>query len=41
MYSNTGFERFFLRYKSESLTSQESIQAFCFRNKVPYNLFER
>ena len=41
MYSNSDFERFFLRYKSEALTNKESIQSFCFRNKVPYNLFEK
>lgn len=41
MYSNSDFERFFLRYKSEALTNKESIQSFCFRNKFPYNLFEK
>lgn len=41
MYSNSDFERFFLRYKSEALTNKESIQSFCFRSKVPYNLFEK
>ncbi|KAA5402051.1 hypothetical protein [Bacteroides cellulosilyticus] len=41
MYSNSDFERFFLRYKSEAFTTKESIQAFCLRNKVPYNLFEK
>lgn len=41
MYSNSDFERFFLRYKSEALTTKESIQAFCLRNNVPYNLFEK
>ena len=32
MYSNSGFEKFFLRYKPESLTNQKAIQAFCLRN---------
>lgn len=41
MYSNSDSERLFLRYKSESVASQESIQAFCLRNNVPYNLFEK
>ena len=41
MYSNSDFEHLFLRCKSESVTGQESIQAFCLRNKVPYNLFEK
>lgn len=41
MYSNSDFENFFLRYKSEAVISKESIQSFCLRNKVPYNLFEK
>ncbi len=41
MYSNSDFERFFIRYKSEAVTNKESIQSFCLRNKVPYNLFEK
>lgn len=41
MYSNSDFERLFLRYKSESFSSKESIESFCLRNKVPYNLFEK
>lgn len=41
MYSNSDFERLFLRYKSKSVTSQETMQTFCLGNKVPYNLFEK
>lgn len=41
MYSNSGFERFFIRYKAESALSGEPIEKFCFRNKLPYNLFEK
>lgn len=41
MYSNSDFERLFLRYKSEAFSSKESIESFCLRNKVPYNLFEK
>lgn len=41
MYSNSDFERFFIRYKSEALRNKESIESFCLRNKVPYNLFEK
>ena len=41
MYSNSDFISFFLCYKLEVVTSKESIQAFCLRNKVPYNLFEK
>lgn len=35
VYSNSDFISFFLRYKSEVVTSKKYIQAFCLRNKVP------
>lgn len=41
MYSNSDFERFFIRYKAEAVPAGESLQEFCFRNKLPYNLFEK
>lgn len=41
MYSSEDFERLFIRYKGEAYPRGESIQAFCHRNKVPYNLFEK
>ena len=41
MYSNSDFERFFIRYKAEAVPGKESIQTFCLKNKVPYNLFEK
>lgn len=41
MYSNSDFERFFIRYKAEAVPKGESILSFCNRNKVPYNLFEK
>lgn len=41
MYSNSDFERFFIRYKAEAFPSGESMQQFCFRNKIPYNLFAK
>ena len=41
MQSNNNSEIFFLRYKSEAVTNKDSIRSFCFRNKVPYNLFEK
>lgn len=41
MYSNSDFERFFIRYKAEAVPAGESMQKFCFRNKLPYNLFEK
>ena len=41
MYSSEDFERPFIRYKSEAYPKGESIQTFCHRNNVPYNLFEK
>lgn len=41
VYSNEDFERFYIRYKAEALPRGESIQAFCSRNKVPFNLFNK
>lgn len=41
MYSSEDFERLFIRYKGEAYPKGESIQTFCLRNKVPYNLFEK
>ena len=39
MYSSSEFERLFIRYKAEAMPHGESIQNFCLKNKVPYNLF--
>ena len=41
MYSSEDFERLFIRYKGEAYPRGESIQTFCHRNNVPYNLFEK
>lgn len=41
MYSSEDFERLFIRYKGEAYPKGESIQTFCHRNNVPYNLFEK
>lgn len=41
MYSSEDFERLFIRYNRESYQKGESIQTFCHRNNVPYNLFEK
>lgn len=40
-YTSEDFERFYLRYKAEAMPRGVSIQAYCTRNKVPYNLFEK
>ena len=34
-------ERLFIRYKAEAMPQGESIQDFCLKNKVPYNLFHK
>ena len=39
MYSNSDLERFFLRYKSEALTSP--FNPFALETRSPYNLFEK
>ena len=41
MYSSEDFERLFIRYKGAAYPKGESIQTFCHRNNVPYNLFEK
>lgn len=41
MYSSSDFEHLFIRYKAEGVPQGESIQSFCLKNKVPYNLFHK
>ena len=41
MYSSEDLERFYFQYKTEALSHGESIQHFCVRNKVPYNIFSK
>lgn len=41
MYSSEDLERFYFQYQTESLPSGESVQSFCKRNKVPYNIFQK
>lgn len=41
MYSSEDFERLFIRNKGKAYPRGESIQTFCHRNNVPYNLFEK
>ena len=41
MYGNSDFESFFIRYKAEAAPVGESIEQFCFRNHLLYNLFEK
>ena len=39
MYSNEDLERFYFQYQTEAMPHGLSIQEFCVRNKVPYNIF--
>lgn len=41
MYSNEDLERFYFQYQTESKPSGGSIQSFCKRNHVPYNIFSK
>ena len=38
-YSNEDFERFYIRYEAEAVGRGETMQSYCSRNKVPFNLF--
>ena len=35
------YERFYFQYQTEALPCGESIQSFCVKNKVPYNIFQK
>ena len=41
MYSSEDLERFYFQYQTEALPHGESIQSFCVKNKVPYNIFSK
>lgn len=41
MYSSEDLERFYFQYQTEALPHGESLQAFCVRNNVPYNIFQK
>ena len=41
MYSNEEFENFYVRYKAEALPKGISIQSWCMKNKVSWNLFNK
>lgn len=40
-YSNEDFENFYVRYKAEGLPGNISIQQYCIKNKVSWNLFNK
>lgn len=39
MYSSEDLERFYFQYQTEAKPKGISIEQFCSRNKVPYNIF--
>lgn len=41
MYSSEDLEIFYFQYQTECLPNGESVQSFCKRNKVPYNIFQK
>ena len=41
MYSSEDLERFYFQYQTEALPHGESLQSFCAKNKVPYNIFQK
>ncbi len=41
MYSSEALERFYFQYQTESLPCGESMQSFCLKNKVPFNIFSK
>ena len=41
MYSSEDLERFYFQYQTEALPRGESLQSFCLKNKVPYNIFQK
>ena len=41
MYSSEDLERVYFQYQTEALPHGESLQSFCVKNKVPYNIFQK
>ena len=41
MYSSEDLERFYFQYQTEALPHGESLQSFCLKRKVPYNIFQK
>ena len=40
MYSREALKRFYFQYQIEALSHGESLQSFCVKCKVPYNIFK-
>ena len=41
MYSSEDLERFYFQYQTEAMPNGVSIEQFCLKNKVPYNIFSK
>ncbi len=41
MYSSEDLERFYFQYQTEALPHGESLQSFCVKHKVPYDIFQK
>ena len=41
MYSSEDLERFYFHTRPRALPHGESLQSFCVKNKVPYNIFQK
>ena len=41
MYSSEDLESFYFQYQTEAFPHGESLQSFCVKNKVPYNIFQK
>lgn len=41
MYSSEDLERFYFQYQTEAVPLGMSVQTFCLRNNVPYNIFHK
>lgn len=39
MYSSEDLERFYFQFQTEAMPKGISVEQFCSRNKVPYNIF--
>ena len=41
MLSSEDLERFYFQYQTEAVPLGMSVQTFCLRNNVPYNIFQK
>ena len=41
MYNSEDLERVYFQYQTEAFPHGESLQSFCVKNKVPYNIFQK